>query len=283
MNNYECYGLKCEPGCKSTTSVAHVGRPLLAIDPPPPSLPLRTPASAFTEEIAHVYMYTFAGLPPYLCMLDTLSPSKVFTKASIGKTKAKSYPSMDSNTKAAYVKPIITWLTHKTRELFETLNFSDGSHLVDVMALREANHHSEARELLQSKRNKLGMTSTCAWALAPFHWVMDTNTQFLSESAAQDAQSAGNIFLSTWSKLARDALDEGVPNFRIRPKHHYFQHLVLGLGSCENLRYLFCFADEDFMGRVTRLARKSHRAVCIERTLQKYVLLLFRRWRRVQP
>ena len=82
---------------------------------------------------------------------------------------------------------------------------------------------------------------------------MDTGAQVLTLDQVKTAQSAGRAFLLTWSKLASDAWKAGEANYKLRPKHHYFDHIIESLSTRENPRFLYCFTDEDFMGRVSNL------------------------------
>eukprot|EP00969_Alexandrium_andersonii_P297494 13148242-Alexandrium_andersonii.AAC.1 len=67
-------------------------------------------------------------------------------------------------------------------------------------------------------------------------------------------------------------------NYKLVPKHHYWDHILEDLASGENPRWLHCFQDEDFMGKVTKVCGHCHRASCVGRSLQRYRLHMFRRW-----
>ena len=103
--------------------------------------------------------------------------------------------------------------------------------------------------------------SACGFYLARFHHVLDTSGQLLTQAQQQAAQDAGNKFLLVWSKLARDAFDSGLANYKLRPKTHDFAHIVDSLSNRENCKHLYCFMSEDFMGRLARLAASCHRNV----------------------
>ena len=107
--------------------------------------------------------------------------------------------------------------------------------------------------------------------------VFDAADMYLTDMEFGKAESLAKGFLDSYSFLNQWSLEKGYPGFRIVMKHHTFQHLV------ENSRFLnprahWCFASEDFVGRVSRLARSAASGVRSTRLsvkcMQKYRILM---------
>ncbi len=56
----------------------------------------------------------------------------------------------------------------------------------------------------------------------------------------------------TW--LARDSCERGLMYYNLTPKLHFFIH-VAEQCALSNAAYSWTYADEDYMGRITKLAR----------------------------
>ncbi|CAE7490432.1 unnamed protein product [Symbiodinium sp. CCMP2592] len=107
--------------------------------------------------------------------------------------------------------------------------------------------------------------------------VFDAADMFLADNEFRKAESLAKGFLDSYSFLNQWPLEKGYPGFRIVMKHHTFQHLV------ENSRFLnprahWCFASEDFVGRVSRLAKSASSGVRSTRlsvkSMHKYRILM---------
>lgn len=93
------------------------------------------------------------------------------------------------------------------------------------------------------------------------------------------AQESGRIFLLSFAAMARHYIDIGEARYKLRPKLHYIDHILENLTNRQNPRVLSNFLDEDFMGKIVKLARKQHRSCVISRTLQLYLVHVRRLWR----
>ena len=90
-------------------------------------------------------------------------------------------------------------------------------------------------------------------------------------------------FLVTYRSLALAASRSDTSRWRLRPTFHYLHHVIQTIRDDKvNVLFSTCFLDEDFMGKVKKLASRTHRARVGERTLQRYVLLLAVRWARIK-
>jgi hypothetical protein len=116
-------------------------------------------------------------------------------------------------------------------------------------------------------------------SLADMLWVFDHAGVFLSDAEVRRAQESGYNFLRAWGVLAEQYIQDDLAGYKLRPKLHYLEHLLERLlPSHENPRVLSNFASEDFMGRITAVARRQHRAVCVARTIEVYSMQVLRRW-----
>ena len=111
---------------------------------------------------------------------------------------------------------------------------------------------------------------------------------FLSEYCAEFLFQSGLRFLRGYGYLADRSIRAGKRHYSLRPKLHYFHHTLMDLkaqlsaGHKHILNPIFagCEANEDFIGRVSRLARKVSPKIAMQRTLDRYlvgVMLLMRK------
>ena len=97
------------------------------------------------------------------------------------------------------------------------------------------------------------------WCYSEFHFVLDTSPRYMSGSQVERAVACGTSFLVGYQRLAELALADGRALFRLRPKLHEAAHIPLWLESTGfNVRYLACWSDEDFLGRICALAKMTN-------------------------
>ena len=90
----------------------------------------------------------------------------------------------------------------------------------------------------------------------------------------------GNRFLKAYNYLAFEALQMQFPAFAMKPKIHLLAHVLqdlrtaLSQGSSRILSCNVnnCEMNEDFIGRICRLARKCHQKRVMERVLNMYLV-----------
>ena len=70
------------------------------------------------------------------------------------------------------------------------------------------------------------LVATCLWGLADFLHVLDIGDRHLSSEHAARAAYAGRAYLQCYHHLAALALEAGERRWKMRPKHHYFWHMV---------------------------------------------------------
>ncbi len=112
-------------------------------------------------------------------------------------------------------------------------------------------------------------------ALALFTHTLDHSPAVMTEGDIVAASDAAEIFLRAYQHLAAGALRDVHPLWRLRPKFHYFTEAVKRMRRTrENPLHCMCFMEEDFMGKIKRIACKTHRGNQSMRTLQRYQWLL---------
>ena len=123
----------------------------------------------------------------------------------------------------------------------------------------------------------------CLHFLASFVWTLEHADLWLTQSEADAQYSYGMKFLLILRHLARLGRHHNLSRWNIIPKFHYFHHCIRFMWETKmNMMKATCFLDEDFMGKVKKLASKTHRTTVSLRTLQRYLVLLGLRWKRVR-
>lgn len=97
------------------------------------------------------------------------------------------------------------------------------------------------------------------WSYAELHYIMDVAPRYMLPAQIERAHACGNAFLIAYQRLAEIALTQGRALYHLRPKLHEAAHMVLNIAATGyNPRYLACWADEDFIGRVCHLAKLTN-------------------------
>lgn len=88
---------------------------------------------------------------------------------------------------------------------------------------------------------------------------------------------AGRLYLLCFQKLAVDMLSDGVRLYKCTPKSHYFDEMLSFVeGTGYNPRFFHCFGEEDYIGKMTKLASQTHGLTVLKRTLQRYIIFFAR-------
>lgn len=86
--------------------------------------------------------------------------------------------------------------------------------------------------------------------------------------------------MNSYVALAAEALQNNELIWALRPKLHAMSHVILGVeADSRNPKYFSCFLDEDFLGKVVKVAAKCHRVTVCGAVLQRYLVRMLRRWR----
>jgi hypothetical protein len=183
-----------------------------------------------------------------------------FTAKNLGITSTGAYPGLSS--KAYHCKIILFWLAHRVQE-----------------------HEPKIRQAAlpgmppADQIQKWRLISTCLYALVHLHHLMDKASMFFTTDEAATFAQSGTAFLTTWMALSRLSLDQGLPNYNITPKFHYLAHIIYTVQAERiNPKFMHCYQDEDFVGRVSRIAGKTHPRKLGERTMGRYLIWFWAEW-----
>ena len=141
----------------------------------------------------------------------------------------------------------------------------------------------------QASHNQLlcGMRQTLRGAL-DFLGTMHSHDIYLPTSCASFFLKSGYRLLRGYSFLARKALEHDLKLFDIRPKLHMFHHILCRVSRQVRANHAWVLspaihnneANEDFIGRVSRLSRRVSPRLVSDRVLRRYLIgarLAFRR------
>ena len=125
------------------------------------------------------------------------------------------------------------------------------------------------------------MRATCAWSYSRMHEIFDDSGDWLQPSQAEEVYRVGRAFLQSWAFLAADADSKKLALYKIRPKHHALDHILMDVRRYRlNIRCLHVFGEEDFLGKLSRIGKRCHRRTASARILERYLLYLMVRWKR---
>lgn len=129
---------------------------------------------------------------------------------------------------------------------------------------KAANNELVARFLLSifshlahsSHDEHIRLVATCLWGFVRALDIFKTSGLFLDDRQRRDLETARKAALLSHAHLARDAISNGTQLFRTIPKHHFCDHIFRAPNGW-NFACSWCFADEDFIGRLVRINRRS--------------------------
>jgi hypothetical protein len=176
-------------------------------------------------------------------------PPHRLTRNCLNRKYKTHYPELATTWKAAHCKLLIKWVGAVAKKVY-------------LPAVPDGN-------LLKAN----------ALSLAKFVDTLDCAGPWLSDDEVVKAQGAGKLWLQSYKTLALHALAANQRLWYIIPKHHYIYHHILDLTNKLNPRCLMTWLDEDFMGKISRLARRCSRRTVSLRVLQRYLLFISNRWK----
>lgn len=130
---------------------------------------------------------------------------------------------------------------------------------------------------------ELKVHSVLTWAITEYAWILEQAEMWLTDEQALQAASAGNLYLEAHVYLARKALLQGRPRFKVRPRLHSFAcETVAKLenGSRMNPKYCATWSDESYIGQVCSIGKSTavHTSTIGLRLLQRLMLHLNAVW-----
>ena len=174
--------------------------------------------------------------------------SSTFTTLKFGRESWQSFPELSSCYKGAMVKFLIFW----------------------------------AAEFLADKLKEIDTETSrlrafCAWSLAQFQYLQDTNGPWLSGEVAKEMDHMGRSFLIFYQKLAVDSRIACPEKkmYKVVPKFHCLLHLCLFVEQTyRNPRYDHLYQEEDFMKHVGKICSKCHPSTMDMVSLYRYRALI---------
>lgn len=179
---------------------------------------------------------------------SVVSRTSSFTGLRFGRENWQSYPELSSCYKGAMVKYLIFWVSEFLKEKSPEINS-------ELSALR----------------------AHCAWSLARFQYLQETNGPWLSEETAEEMCDMGRTFLLFYQKLAFESrvANPGRKMYKLVPKLHCLLHLcIFTRDTGRNPRYDHLYMEEDFMKHVGRICGKCHPSTMDMVSLYRYRTLV---------
>lgn len=176
----------------------------------------------------------------------------VFTMRTISCSTSTDFPRLIDTIKASWTKRITIWACHRA---------------LDVAANKNANEYQRQRACLSY--SFLGYIYTCN----------DADLLF-TQDEAETAQTHAMFFLLWYQHLAYTSWQRGNIAWRLRPKLHYFAHVVLEIGdTLENPAKHSLWGSEDLVGQAKKLGRQCHKRTVSRRLTQRRSVYMLMRAR----
>ena len=99
---------------------------------------------------------------------------------------------------------------------------------------------------------------------------------FLSSRQARRIEFLRSTFFNGYTKLSTEAAQSGHARYGMVPKFHYLDHILRDAATVRlNPVTHWTFAEEDMMGKMAKMAVKSHALTLPRSTLQRWILQFF--------
>lgn len=153
-----------------------------------------------------------------------------------------------------------------------------------VVKMRPGVPLTDSPNTLQAKVCK-EILKACYGAIDFFH-PLHTEGIWIQLSFAQELASNCQAFCDAYVSLAKICFDQAWTRYRLEPCLHQFVHFAVELrqsialpnsGGMFHLSPspLLCEADEDFVGKMSRLSRHVHMQSMSQRTIDRYLVKLW--------
>ena len=112
--------------------------------------------------------------------------------------------------------------------------------------------------------------------------ILCTARRFLTNDEAKDAISSGYLYLRSYQKLAAIHEAKRSYNYKIRPKMHYIDEMLMKLheGDRTNPMHMCTAVDESYLGKCKRTGKLCHGITVPLRLLQRRALVVKLRQKR---
>ena len=132
-------------------------------------------------------------------------------------------------------------------------------------------HFSSIRMNARTENSScMELMASCLHHLATFQYHLDIFPEFLDIEQRQSLYDSGYQFLFLYCHLAHENERLGRARYNYVPKFHAFCHLLdVIMDQGLNIRFYQCYFDEDYIGKVGRIAAATHKLAMPVRTLQR--------------
>ena len=132
----------------------------------------------------------------------------------------------------------------------------------------------------------LGLCRSMTVAINQFYKILYERSRFSPFLDNREASRASDLlgnFVTGYSRVSAFAFRNGLTLFNVLPKLHYLDHIRRWLRAPlpfhPNPILYSTPRDEDFIGRLSRISRRTHAVSCCMLTLQRYLIKARRAWR----
>ena len=116
--------------------------------------------------------------------------------------------------------------------------------------------------------------------MAAFAQGCATSGPVFSQSRLERVRTAGRNYMLAYQGLAEARAKTTARTWRVRPKFHGLDHVVLAMETdCSNPWFFACWADESLMGTFGRVVKKTH-ATSMRASLNRYLVSQELLWRK---
>ena len=119
--------------------------------------------------------------------------------------------------------------------------------------------------------------SACMWVAEQLNATILRSNVFMTEPEVQAVDALGSSFLRMYLSLANKAQEQNALLFKLRPKFHFVQHLLLDATARPSRRSLGWdanFMDEDYVKQCLRILRGLHPSTAAHNVLKRQVTQL---------
>ena len=165
------------------------------------------------------------------------------------------YPELDSRIKAARCRSLFAFVTW--------------------LMVRLATYPLPHEQALHAR-----VRAICCWSLDVALSTFNLNQQIKMEACvAAEVTWLCRLHAACYQWLAMECIAQRRLLYKVRPKSHYFGHMVDHFAqTCLCLLHLSTFGDEDFMGKIRKVAQACHGATYMHAWAKRYVLKRSLQW-----
>ena len=108
-----------------------------------------------------------------------------------------------------------------------------------------------------------------------FYEIVKCESLYMSSAMQEELETLGTQFTSIYCRLSHWSFSQHLKIWKLAPKLHLFEHLVMQSMQFGNPAYWWTYADEDLVGRLIRIAHTVHPSTIAESMLCKWAHCVF--------